>query len=62
MKPHPARAVACPTCGAKPGSPCKRPSGHAVFAGGVHAGRAVAAAISQGHPLADDNPYQGKLL
>lgn len=30
---------ACPNCGAGPGSPCKRPSGHAVFGGGFHAAR-----------------------
>lgn len=39
MPEHPARAVACPMCGAKPGGPCMRPSGHAVFGGGVHAPR-----------------------
>lgn len=33
------RAHACPTCRAKPGSPCKRPSGHTVFGGDVHAAR-----------------------
>src|SRR3990167_1025360 len=29
----------CPNCGAGPGSPCKRPSGHAVFGGGFHKAR-----------------------
>lgn len=33
------RSVPCPRCGAGAGSPCKRPSGHTVFAGGVHAPR-----------------------
>jgi len=31
--------VECPTCYAKPGSPCKRPSGHTVFGGGFHVPR-----------------------
>lgn len=29
----------CDTCKATAGSPCKRPSGHAVFGGGFHAPR-----------------------
>ena len=29
----------CPTCGAQPGHPCKRPSGHTVFGGGFHSPR-----------------------
>lgn len=29
--------VPCPTCRAKSGSPCRRPSGHVVFGGGFHA-------------------------
>jgi hypothetical protein len=33
------RGAACPTCGAAIGRPCKRPSGHAVFGGDVHAPR-----------------------
>ena len=33
------REATCPTCGAKPGSPCKRPSGHTVFGGDVHSAR-----------------------
>lgn len=33
------RSVECSTCHAKPGSPCKRPSGHTVFGGGFHAPR-----------------------
>lgn len=36
------RAVTCPTCGAKPGSPCMRPSGHRVFGGASHAPRYAA--------------------
>lgn len=40
---HPARRVACPTCKAPAGAPCKRPSGHAVFGGDVHAERREAA-------------------
>lgn len=37
------RAFGCPACGAEPGSPCVRPSGHAVFGGGFHAARRYAA-------------------
>lgn len=37
------RDVACPTCQAKAGSPCKRPSGHNVFGGGYHSPRIKAA-------------------
>lgn len=33
---HPARAVACTRCGAAPGSPCRRPSEHELYGGGVH--------------------------
>jgi hypothetical protein len=33
------RDVECPTCRAKEGSPCRRPSGHYVFGGGFHAPR-----------------------
>jgi hypothetical protein len=33
------KQATCPQCGAKPGSPCKRPSGHPVFGGDFHAGR-----------------------
>lgn len=29
----------CPTCDARPGSPCKRPSGRRVFGGGFHVAR-----------------------
>ncbi len=39
----PALAVACPDCNQPSGSPCKRPSGHAIFAGGVHGARDLAA-------------------
>lgn len=39
----PALEVRCPDCGAPVGSPCKRPSGHTVFAFGVHASRDLAA-------------------
>jgi hypothetical protein len=35
--------IACPTCGAKPGHPCKRPSGYTVFGGDFHAPRKKAA-------------------
>ncbi len=45
---HPARAVACPSCGAPAHRPCKRPSGHAIFGGGVHAAR-VELADREGH-------------
>lgn len=38
------RSYPCPSCGAKPGSPCKRPSGHTVFGGGYHAPRQHSAA------------------
>lgn len=31
--------IRCLHCGAKPGSPCKRPSGHNVFGGDFHEGR-----------------------
>jgi hypothetical protein len=43
---HPARAVACTHCGAGIGSPCMRPSGHAVFGGGSHADRMSAAGLA----------------
>jgi hypothetical protein len=44
------RAVACPTCRAKVGSPCKRPSGHTVFGGGHHAPRIqLARGLSDGN-------------
>lgn len=33
------RSIACPSCFAKAGSPCRRPSGHNVFGGDFHAGR-----------------------
>lgn len=36
---HPATAVQCPTCAARPGSPCRRPSDHELPFGQVHAGR-----------------------
>ena len=36
---NPARAVPCPFCKAKVGSPCLRPSGHAAFGDSVHAAR-----------------------
>ncbi len=39
----PALEVPCPTCRAPIGSPCKRPSGHPLFAHGVHAERDLAA-------------------
>jgi hypothetical protein len=29
----------CLTCNARPGEPCKRPSGHTIPFGGYHAGR-----------------------
>ncbi|HWM26566.1 MAG TPA: hypothetical protein VNP98_17245 [Chthoniobacterales bacterium] len=32
-------SIACPTCHAKPGKHCYRPSGHRVFGGGQHASR-----------------------
>lgn len=38
-RPRSARDVECPTCWAKRGSACKRPSGHAVFGGESHADR-----------------------
>jgi hypothetical protein len=31
------RSLTCPTCGAEPGSPCKRPSGHRAAV--LHAAR-----------------------
>lgn len=31
--------IRCLHCGAKPGSPCKRPSGHTIPFGGYHEGR-----------------------
>jgi hypothetical protein len=49
--------VACPTCHAKPGIHCKRPSGHRVFGGGAHASREKAVAAGSGsagcHPAGD---------
>lgn len=35
----PALMVACPTCQAPIGSRCKRPSGHVIPGGGIHADR-----------------------
>ena len=35
----PALKVACPTCGARKGQRCKRPSGHRVFGGMPHGDR-----------------------
>lgn len=39
----PERSVPCPTCKAKVGAPCVRPSGHKTFGGEVHAPRRKAA-------------------
>lgn len=39
----PARLVVCPDCGADIGHPCKRPSGHPLFANSFHASREPAA-------------------
>lgn len=39
----PALEVPCPECRAPVGAPCKRPSGHPVFAKGVHGARDLAA-------------------
>lgn len=39
LRPASPKDLYCPTCRAMPGSPCKRPSGHAVFGGGFHAPR-----------------------
>ena len=39
----PALEVPCPRCGAGIGQDCKRPSGHRVFAGGIHLSRDLAA-------------------
>lgn len=36
------RSFACPSCGAPPGSPCKRPSGHACQ---IHVGRLALAGL-----------------
>lgn len=44
----PALEVQCPECRAPIGSPCKRPSGHPVFARGVH-GRRDLLADAEGH-------------
>ncbi|MEZ5784349.1 MAG: hypothetical protein R3D70_22635 [Rhizobiaceae bacterium] len=38
----PAFEIVCPDCHAPVGSPCRRPSGHTVFAYGVHAARDLA--------------------
>lgn len=46
----PARLVLCPDCGALIGHPCKRPSGHPLYANSFHASRepaAMAAGILQ---------------
>ena len=40
-----ALAIDCPTCHAKAGVHCKRPSGHRIFGGGEHASREKAAAV-----------------
>jgi ParB/RepB/Spo0J family partition protein len=40
------RTVPCPTCGAREGSPCKRPSGHVIPLGEVHAARREAVRIA----------------
>lgn len=39
----PALEVECPHCRAGVGKPCKRPSEHGIFGGGVHAARDQAA-------------------
>lgn len=40
----------CDTCKAPAGSPCRRPSGHAVFGGGFHAPRRKAYAQATRQP------------
>jgi hypothetical protein len=37
--------IDCPTCRAKAGVHCKRPSGHRIFGGGEHASREKAAEL-----------------
>lgn len=46
------RDFECETCGARPGSPCVRPSEHTVFASGFHAPRRAVAGLADGpiHP------------
>jgi DNA-directed RNA polymerase subunit RPC12/RpoP len=46
------KAYRCLTCNAKPGEPCKRPSGHTIPFGDFHAGRRRAAGEVDGplHP------------
>lgn len=39
MTKHPATEYRCLTCYAKPGQPCRRPSGHNIPFGEVHASR-----------------------
>ena len=39
----PALEVACPTCGAVIGQPCRRPSGHTIPYGEAHAARDLTA-------------------
>lgn len=46
----PALEVPCPTCNAHAGRRCYRPSGHPIFAGGIHAARDL---------LADARGYYG---
>lgn len=45
---QPARAVACPSCAAPVGGPCKRPSGYTIPGGGVHVERRDLARSRQG--------------
>ena len=53
-------AVACPTCGAKAGRWCKRPSGHSGPFVAFHAARRkLAAAFAQAAVVPEDTPVAG---
>ncbi len=61
----PVMAVACPTCGAKAGRWCKRPSGHSGPFVAFHAARrnlaaafAEAAVVAEGAPVAEESAAQ----
>ena len=61
----PVMAVACPTCGAKAGRWCKRPSGHSGPFVAFHAARrylatefAQAAVVAEGAPVAEERAAQ----
>ncbi|MEV6925510.1 hypothetical protein AB0M46_13570 [Dactylosporangium sp. NPDC051485] len=49
-------SLPCPTCHAAAGRHCRRPSGHQVYGGGVHASREAAAATADRIRQRDGDP------